>query len=163
MLCSNPVATTDSGADPLTESIGTRRRRRANAEGGLWHDQRRGRWVGTATVGYDDTGRQVRRSVTARTKSEAAARLRELQGSVEAGQDLARRDLTVARFLHTWVDDVLPGSVAPGDRAAVLATSSGSTSSRTSDRGGSGPCRPGMSRRWSVPSRPKAGRPTLAG
>jgi integrase len=113
MLCSNPVATTDTGADPLTESKGIRRRRRANAEGGLWHDEKRRRWVGTATVGYDDKGRQIRRSVTAKTKGEAAARLRELQGAVEAGQELARRDLTVSRFLTTWLTDVLPGSVAP--------------------------------------------------
>jgi integrase len=99
----------------------SRRRTRANGEGGVRHERARGRWVGTVTVGFedyvDDEGtirqRQVRKSITGRTKVEALERLRELQGAVEAGMDPAPRDLTVARFLAMWLDDVLPGTVAP--------------------------------------------------
>jgi integrase len=101
--------------------VESRRRTRANGEGGVRHEKARGRWVGTVTVGFedyvDDEGtirrRQVRKSVTGRTKVEALERLRELQGAVEAGMDPAPRDLTVARFLSMWLDDVLPGTVAP--------------------------------------------------
>lgn len=91
----------------------TRKRSRGNAEGGAYHDKARGRWVGSVTVGYVD-GKQVRRSVTAKTKAEVLVRLRELQGAVDQGQDPARRDLTVGRFLDTWLADILPGTVTPG-------------------------------------------------
>lgn len=99
----------------------TRRRTRANGEGGVRQDKRRGRWVGTVTVGFEEVvgadglvrRRQVRKSVTGRTKAEALDRMRELQRAVDAGQDPAPRDLTVGRFLDMWLDDVLPGSVAP--------------------------------------------------
>lgn len=97
--------------NPLTPPK-KRRRTRSNGEGGVWHDEARKRYVGTATVGYDLDGRQLRRSVTAKTKAEAVRRLRELQGAVDHGQDPARRDLTVASFLDSWLADVLPGSVA---------------------------------------------------
>src|SRR4051812_47301508 len=38
----------------------TRKRSRANGEGGVRHDKARGRWVGTITTGYDSDGRQLR-------------------------------------------------------------------------------------------------------
>jgi len=94
------------------ETAESRRRSRANGEGGIYQDKARKRWVGTVTTGYDDAGKQVRRSVTGKTKGQVAARLRELQGAVDQGQDPARRDLTLSRFLDLWLDDVLPGSVA---------------------------------------------------
>ncbi len=105
--------TTSSGRRQVATPPRPRNRTRSNGEGGVWHDAARGRWVGTATVGYDLDGKQLRRSVTAKTKSEVVRRLRELHGDVEQGQEPARRDLTVGRFLATWLDDVLPGSVAP--------------------------------------------------
>lgn len=104
----------------MAERTNARRRTRSNGEGGVRHEKARGRWVGTVTVGFedvvDDDGtirqRQIRKSVTGKTKAEALQRLRELQGLVDAGMDPAPRDLTVARFLQTWLDDVLPGTVA---------------------------------------------------
>lgn len=99
----------------------TRRRTRANGEGGVRHEKARGRWVGTVTVGFEDVigpdgqirQRQIRKNVTGKTKAQALERLREVQGAVDAGQDPASRDLTVGRFLTMWLDDVLPGTVSP--------------------------------------------------
>lgn len=84
--------------------------RRANGEGTFWHDKKRRRWEGRITVWED--GRPRRRKVTAPTKREAIQRLEQLRASLDAGHDLARRDLTVSRFLATWLDDVIPGSVS---------------------------------------------------
>lgn len=102
--------------------MATRRRTRANGEGGIWHDEKRGRWVGTVTVGYDTTTaadgritkRQKRKTVTGKTRRQVADRLRELHGAVDAGQEPAPRDLTVGRFLEDWLANVLPGSVTKG-------------------------------------------------
>jgi integrase len=101
---------TSPAADAVTPP--TRRRKRANAEGSVWHDVERNRWVGSITTGYRD-GRQIRKSVTGKTKTEVLARVRELQNAHHEGVELVRADLTVARFLEAWVTDVLPGTVRP--------------------------------------------------
>jgi hypothetical protein len=57
--------------------------RRAKGEGGLRY-RADGRWEGTCTVGYDQFGKQIRRTVYGRTKEEAFAKLDELRESVIA-------------------------------------------------------------------------------
>ena len=89
------------------------KRDRANGEGGIWHDQKPVA-AGSPPSPSGTTARsRFRRSVTGKTKKQVADRLRELQNATDVGQDPARRDLTVARFLEEWLDDVLPGTVSP--------------------------------------------------
>lgn len=95
----------------------TRKRTRANGEGGVRHDKARNRWVGTITMGFDSEGRQLRRSVTGATKKAVLGRMRETQTAADAGQTPAPRDLTVARFLDDWLTKVLPGTIAPATLA----------------------------------------------
>jgi integrase len=97
-----------------------RRRSRANGEGGIREDKKRGRWVATMTVGWETTvdedggisSRQVRRSVTGRTKTQVLARMREVQQLVDDGIAVPSASLTVAGMLDRWLSDVLPGTVA---------------------------------------------------
>lgn len=89
-----------------------RKRTRSNGEGGVWRDKARKRWVGSVTVGYDDDGRQQRRSVTGPTKEAVLERIREMQNAVDAGLDPAPRNLTVRKFLDLWLEAV-SGTVAP--------------------------------------------------
>ena len=121
-LGSDPVVTLEDlltdrkGAEqkPVADDhrSGSRRRTTGNGEGGIVHDKARGRWRGSATVGYDSDGKQVRKWVTGKTRAVVVERLRELQVATDAGQVPASRNLTVRRFLEQWVDDVLPGTVA---------------------------------------------------
>ena len=101
--------TTDKTTD---DAPTTRRRTRSNGEGSVWHDKGRGRWVGSVTTGYRD-GRQIRKSVTGKTKADVIAKLRAAHNAADDGIELAPADLTVGRFLEAWVADVLPGSVRP--------------------------------------------------
>lgn len=65
--------------------------RRGHGDGGLHWDSSRGRWIATITVGYDGRGkRQVRRR-SAKTKSEASKRLRELVRERDAGLAVSGR------------------------------------------------------------------------
>jgi len=74
-------------------SNGVRRRTRSNGEGGIREDKKRGRWVATITLGWDTTidgdgnvvARQVRRSVTGKTKAQVLARMREAQRLTDEG------------------------------------------------------------------------------
>jgi len=99
------------------KEVQQRKRTRANSEGGMFHDKARGRWVGSYTAGYRDDGRQVRKYVTGKTKAEALTRLQEAQQAAAQGMDPASRTLTVAKYLQGWLDDVVPGSVAPSTAA----------------------------------------------
>jgi integrase len=86
--------------------------KRLNGEGTIRENKARGRWEARLTVGVTETGAPIRKMVTGRTASEVTARMRELRDNYEGGQEPARRDLTVARFLEQWLVDVLPGTVA---------------------------------------------------
>jgi integrase len=98
-----------------------RRRTRANGEGGIRHDKKRDRWVATITVGWEATVdgdghpsvRQVRRSVTGKTKAQVLQRMREAQGLIDQGIKVPPRTLTVAAMLDEWLEDILPGTVSP--------------------------------------------------
>lgn len=85
--------------------------KRSNGEGSVRWNATRGRYEGRVTVAYVD-GIQQRRMVTGRTKGDVLRRMRELAAATEAGESPAARDLTIASFLTTWIDDVLPGTVA---------------------------------------------------
>src|SRR5829696_4210565 len=104
-------------ATPARLPLEGRRRSRANGEGGIREDKKRGRWVATVTVGWETTvdadggisSRQVRRSVTGRTKTQVLARMREVQQLVDDGIAVPSSSLTVAAMLDHWLLDVLPG------------------------------------------------------
>lgn len=113
MTADQPDAeSTPMRSDRSDHRADTRRRTTANGEGGIVHDKARGRYRGSVTVGYDESGKQIRKWVTAKTRKTVAERMRELHAAVDAGLDPAPRDLTVRRFLEQWLADVLPGSVA---------------------------------------------------
>jgi len=86
--------------------------KRGNGEGTIRHNVTRARWEARVTVGTNPDGQPIRRMVTAATRREVSARLDELRRADIEGRTLARRDLTVARFLDQWLTDVLPGSVS---------------------------------------------------
>lgn len=97
----------------MAKRVPTKQRRRANGEGTQWWDEQRQRYMGQITV-YDADGNPRRRTVSARTQDELAARLRQLRQSSAATIDNPTH-LTVSRFLTYWIDDVLPNeNKAPG-------------------------------------------------
>jgi integrase len=78
--------------------------RRARGDGGLHWDQRRQRWVATATVGYDGRGKRLVRHGYGRTKTEAKAKLRDLLRNREDGVVLTRDGYTVRQAVEDWLE-----------------------------------------------------------
>ena len=72
------------------------------------------------TIGWEEVSdgrggvrpKQVRKSVSARTKREVVSRLRELQVKVDAGVPIPSQTITVGAMLDQWLHDVIPGTVA---------------------------------------------------
>jgi hypothetical protein len=77
--------------------------RRAHGDGSLFWDEERQRWIAIATVGYDGSGKRIRRKASGRTKTEARAKLRNLLRDQEDGQPLSHDRLTVRLAVEDWL------------------------------------------------------------
>lgn len=67
-------------------------------------------WEARYTAGYDPgTGKQIQRSITAKTQKEAAAKLRAATSSLDAGTYTAPNKMTVGQWLDIWAAEYLGG------------------------------------------------------
>jgi integrase len=83
--------------------------RRNRGDGGLYWDERRQRWIGVVTVGYDTRGKPRRRKFSARTKTEGNQKMKELQREIDLGLDLTRGPITVQEVVESWLVNGLHG------------------------------------------------------
>lgn len=84
--------------------------RRGHGEGSIYRAAG-GKWRAVVDLGWQD-GKRVRKYVTGATRQEAAGKLRALLHAVDQGNRPAK-EVTVEQHLRRWVDETLPGRVAP--------------------------------------------------
>jgi integrase len=89
------------------------RQRRSRGDGGLHWDDKRQRWIGTVTVGYDGRGKRITRKASAKTKTGAKDKLREMLRDHDDGLALASGGYTVADAVNDWLTYGLSGR-SPG-------------------------------------------------
>jgi integrase len=97
----------------LTSDQKVRTRRRATGEGSIYWIESRQLWAASVTVGFDH-GRQIRKTVKAKRRADVAAKLRQLQDTVDKGLPIPDRQVTTGQFLETWLADALPRTVKEG-------------------------------------------------
>ena len=83
--------------------------RRNPGEGGLHWEESRQRWFATVYVGYAPNGKRRKIKVSARTKTEAKAKLRQLVRDQEDGQVLGGQTYTVQDAVESWLAHGLIG------------------------------------------------------
>ncbi|QJY49062.1 site-specific integrase [Pseudonocardia broussonetiae] len=86
--------------------------RRSRGDGGLHWDERRQRWIATATVGFDGRGKRITRRASGRTKTEAKTRLRTILRDHEDGLTIAANHYTVGDAVRDWLEFGLSGRAA---------------------------------------------------
>ena len=91
--------------------------RRSRGDGGLHWDAARQRWIATASLGYDPSGKRVIKRGSGKTKTEAKAKLKEVLRDYEDGLAIAPDGYTVAQAVTDWLNHGLNGR----DRATVTA------------------------------------------
>ena len=84
-------------------------RRRANGEGTIYRNQRRGCFEGQITVGLRPNGKPIRRKASGSSRIEVAKKLAEIRVRCSNGVGLPT-DATVKQWLDYWVEFVLPGT-----------------------------------------------------
>lgn len=78
-------------------------RKRANGEGTLTK-RKDGRWQGAITIGRDENGRQLRKTVYGTTQSEARKKLDDLKKILDS-TDLMAEDVTLETYLGRWLEE----------------------------------------------------------
>ncbi|GGL27404.1 site-specific integrase [Phycicoccus endophyticus] len=83
------------------------RQRRPQGSGGLFQRASDGLWVGRVDVGFDSRGRRDRRQVSAKTRAEAARKLKQLQRDIASG-NIPTAGTGARTTVKSWSDAWLP-------------------------------------------------------
>ena len=98
-------------------------RRRGFGEDGIYFDHRAdcrdsvhhrtcaGRWRGVVSLGFDASGKRLRRKVSGATKAEVRDKLKELHAELDAGVRTVH-GYTVQKAVDDWLAEGLPGRAA---------------------------------------------------
>jgi integrase len=78
--------------------------RRGRGDGGIYRDPERNRWVGQLDLGVGPDGTRLRRKVVGRTKSDVAAKLRDLRKEHDGRPGTTPGLQTVGELAARWLD-----------------------------------------------------------
>ena len=76
--------------------------KRANNEGSVYKNKR-GLWIAQATIGYDENGKQIRKAVSGKTRSEAIANLAPYLPKNGARKQLIWQDMPIKSHMQFWM------------------------------------------------------------
>lgn len=77
--------------------------RRSRGDGGLHWDAQRQRWIATASLGFDGSGKRIIKRGSGRTKTEAKTKLKEVLRDYEDGVAIAPTGYTVRDAVNDWL------------------------------------------------------------
>ncbi|MEV0446313.1 tyrosine-type recombinase/integrase [Streptomyces sp. NBC_01268] len=78
-------------------------KRRSRGDGGLHWDDKRQRWIATASLGYDPSGKRIVKRASGMTKTAAKAKLKEVLRDYEDGLAIAPTGYTVKDAVTDWL------------------------------------------------------------
>ncbi|MCX4672844.1 site-specific integrase [Streptomyces sp. NBC_01381] len=84
-------------------------KRRSRGDGGLHWDAKRQRWIATASLGHDSSGKRIVKRASGTTKTAAKNKLKEVLRDYEDGLAIAPTDYTVKDAVTNWLAYGLPG------------------------------------------------------
>jgi integrase len=87
-------------------------KKRGHEEGTIY-ERADGRWAAAVSLGYGPDGKRLRKTVYGKTRKEVAAKLVELQKSVQNGQAPTNDAVTVAQLMTAWLVESVKPSVRP--------------------------------------------------
>ena len=77
--------------------------RRGRGEGGLHWDEKRNRWIATASLGFDGRGKRITKKASGRSKTEARDKLKEILRDHEDGLSQGQHNYTVSDAVTYWL------------------------------------------------------------
>ena len=86
--------------------------RRSNGEGSVFKHQN-GRWCGQISMGVDENGKRIRKSVFGDTRADVVEQLKVLHGSISAKKLMPSSNMQLGQFMDKWLKDFKRPSVSP--------------------------------------------------
>ena len=76
--------------------------RRGNNEGSVYR-RKDGRWVGSATIGFDENGKQIRKSYYGKTRSEVTLKIADTVNYLLQGGKISTTNEDLQTLMHEWL------------------------------------------------------------
>ncbi|MFI6603245.1 hypothetical protein ACIBHX_43980 [Nonomuraea sp. NPDC050536] len=87
-------------------------KRRSRGDGGIHWDEKRQRYIATASLGYAPDGKRIVKRGSGKTKAEALGKLKEVLRDHEDGLAIAPTNYTVKEAVTYWLTHGLKGRAA---------------------------------------------------
>lgn len=81
--------------------------KRANGEGAIYKDNKRGKYVGQITIGADEHGKRKRKTVYGNTKAEVREKLNNVRYQIHTGSFTDKNDITIYHLAKQIFNDEL--------------------------------------------------------
>ena len=89
-----------------------KRTRRANGEGSIFQ-RKDGRWVGFITTGYDENGKQLKKTIYGHSQAEVAKKLMDISGRMKSYAYETLEKHTFGELMNEWLMVFKKSAVTP--------------------------------------------------
>lgn len=80
-------------------------KKRANGDGSIRYDKARKIYRGTITIGYDENGKQKRKSVSGKSPTEVKQKLKQIEFGIFSGEFVDKSSITIYHLAKQMLDD----------------------------------------------------------
>ena len=94
--------------------------RRSNNEGSIFQRKSDGKWVGSLTIGYDDKGRQKRKVVYGKNRTEVVMKLAEISGRIKSDSYDIVEKKTFGELMFDWLMVFKKSAVTPRSFEGII-------------------------------------------
>lgn len=79
--------------------------KRANGDGAIYYSDKKKRWIGQITLGYDEKGNRRRKTVYGSTKTEVKQKLKQIEIGIYTGEFIDKSNITIYQLAKQLLDD----------------------------------------------------------
>lgn len=82
-------------------------KKRANGDGGIYYDSQKGIYRGQITIGYDEEGKQKRKTVSGKNLNEVKQKMKQIEYGIFSGEFVDKSNITIYHLAKQIIDDKL--------------------------------------------------------
>lgn len=80
-------------------------KKRANGDGGISYNKQKDLWIGQITIGYDENGKQKRKSVSGKNPTEVKQKMKQIEFGIFSGEFVDKSSITIYHLAKQMIDD----------------------------------------------------------
>lgn len=83
------------------------KKKNANGDGSLFYDSKKGIYRGSIVIGYDESGKMKRKTVSGKTPTEVKQKLKQIEYGIFSGEFVDKSNITIYHLAKQIIDDKL--------------------------------------------------------